>query len=87
MRSLRFDGRELQARKRVGWRGDIGDLWEKGGSVPPKERDVDHWLNLAEQAQVHAEQMTNATAKREMLKVAAAYRLLADAERTARKRA
>jgi predicted RNase H-like HicB family nuclease len=46
-----------------------------------------YWSGLADEARLHAEQMTNATAKREMLKVAAAYRLLANAERTARKRA
>jgi hypothetical protein len=46
-----------------------------------------YWSGLADEARLHAEQMTNATAKRDMLKVAAAYRLLANAERTARKRA
>ena len=59
-----------------------------GGYVPPKERDVNDWLNLAEQAQVQAEHMTDAETKREMLKIAAAYRRLAEhAERTAGRKA
>jgi hypothetical protein len=67
-----------------GYRGPLG----KGGIVPPKERDVDHWLNLAEQAQVQAEQMTNAETKREMMKIAAAYGRLAEhAERTTGRKA
>ena len=71
----------------LGGLGGTGDLWGKG-DVPPKERDVDHWLNLAEQAQVQAEQMTNAETKSEMLKIAAAYRRLAEhAERTTRRKA
>jgi hypothetical protein len=54
--------------------------------VPPKESDVDHWLSLAEEARLQAEQMTNADTKREMLMIAAAYRRLAEhAERTAEK--
>jgi hypothetical protein len=38
---------------------------------------MEYWLDRAEEAQLQAEEMTYADSRREMLKVAAAYRLLA----------
>jgi hypothetical protein len=38
---------------------------------------MQYWLDRAEEAQLQAEEMTYADSRREMLKVAAAYRLLA----------
>ena len=58
----------------------------KGEGVP-EERDARYWLGLAEEARSHAEQMTYADTKREMLRIAAAYERLAEhAERTAGKK-
>ena len=48
-----------------------------GARVPSKTRDMQYWLDRAEEAQLQAEEMTYADSRREMLKVAAAYRLLA----------
>jgi hypothetical protein len=48
-----------------------------GVRVPSKTRDMQYWLDRAEEAQLQAEEMTYADSRREMLKVAAAYRLLA----------
>ena len=45
--------------------------------MPSKIRDAQYWLDRAEEAQLQAEEMTYADSRREMLKVAAAYRLLA----------
>ena len=55
-------------------RGGAGD-W--GQEVPSKTRDAQYWLDRAEEAQLQAEEMTYANSRREMLKVAAGYRLLA----------
>jgi hypothetical protein len=48
-----------------------------GGEVPSNGRNVQYWLDRAEEARLQAEEMTYADSRREMLKVAAAYRLLA----------
>jgi hypothetical protein len=48
-----------------------------GARVPSKIRDAQYWLDRAEEAQLQAAEMTYADSRREMLKVAAAYRLLA----------
>jgi hypothetical protein len=48
-----------------------------GREVPSRIRDTQYWLDRAEEAQLQAEEMTYADSRREMLKVAAAYRLLA----------
>jgi hypothetical protein len=55
------------------------DRWDGGlgRQVPSKIRDAQYWLDRAEEAQLQAEEMTYADSRREMLKVAAAYRLLA----------
>ena len=48
-----------------------------GARVPSHTRDKQYWLDSPQEAQLHAEEMTYADSRREMLKVAAAYRLLA----------
>jgi hypothetical protein len=50
--------------------------------------DAQYWLDRAEEARLHAEEMTHPPAKREMLLIAAGYRRLAEhaLERTARKK-
>jgi hypothetical protein len=45
--------------------------------VLSKVRDVQYWLDRAEEAQLQAEDMTYPDTRRELLKVAAEYRRLA----------
>ena len=42
-----------------------------------QERDAKYWQGLAQEAKLHAEQMTYADARLEMLLIAAAYEKLA----------
>jgi hypothetical protein len=49
-----------------------------GVEVPTRTRDAQYWLDRAEEARLQAEEMTYADSRREMLKVAAGYRLLAN---------
>jgi hypothetical protein len=58
-----------------------------GESVPSKTADAQYWLDRAEEARLHAEEMTHPPAKREMLQIAAGYQRLAQhaEEGTARK--
>ena len=57
-----------------------------GESVKSKIGDAQYWLDRAEEARLHAEEMTHPPAKREMLLIAAGYQRLAQhaEERTAR---